>query len=105
MRAWGLLPFAAAQWLGGDADSWCEGTQVLFEACNTHLCSVVHQEEPVDAEFGPWNEWGECNCQFLKERSRPIAQHHQHGGAPLGGVIVEAAQCTPDLAACNIETP
>jgi len=106
MRACVLLAAALAQDTAPDVN-WCAGSQVVYQTCNSELCAEDQgpEEPPVDAEFGEWNEWGECSCQFLKERSRPVKQHHQYNGKPISGTIIEAAACEPDLAACNILKP
>merc|ERR1719337_601721 len=99
---WGLLALQGS--LG--ADSWCEGDQTEYESCGQDLCEADASEAPVDAVFGEWNEWGECGCEFLKERSRPVKIHHKNGGMPLSGPILQAEKCTPeDLSACSYAAP
>jgi hypothetical protein len=103
LSPWGLLALVRSQEV---SQSWCDGDQTEYESCSQNLCEADAAEQPVDAEFGEWNEWGECGCEFLKERSRPVKIHHKNGGKPLSGPILQAEKCTPeDLSACSYAAP
>jgi len=84
---------------------WCEGAQREYDACGTDACADPHADDYVDAKWGVWNEWGECDCRFIRERSRAVVQQHKYSGMPISGASIEAEACTPDAVTCKYTEP
>jgi len=78
--------------------SKCCGQETDYRPCADN--AKCDEDDCKDCLWGPWTEWGACDCDGLQERGRTIESENNDCGAPCEGPRVMTQTCNPD---CNKE--
>merc|ERR550534_422035 len=71
----------------------CSGEEVDLAPCDEGPCQ---RETCVDCKFGPWSDYGPCNCEGLQDRHRVVDHQNNECGAPCEGPKIATRKCLPD---------
>lgn len=91
-----------------EAGKLCEArTKSEIEPCHTETC----EGGCVDAEWGPWDDWGLCSASCgtgYQSRHRIVAQKANHCGKGIEGELADYRNCNDspcgsDVVDCSVE--
>jgi len=74
----------------------CKGAQQELRPCHTQSCNL--QNQPIDCEWGPWSNWGACDCGGTRQHYRSVITQGRFGGMLCQGPERQVEQC---LSKCN----
>uniref|UniRef100_A0A7S2AEL5 Spondin-like TSP1 domain-containing protein n=1 Tax=Alexandrium andersonii TaxID=327968 RepID=A0A7S2AEL5_9DINO len=73
----------------------CDRHLRLARQCSSAPCPHL-DSEPVDCEYGPWEDWGACSkCGGERTRFRHIVQHARNGGQACESFAAEHVGACP----------